>query len=102
MILNYNKLGKQNKGSKSVVCARVGGANTTSFPAAHFAEQNTKSGGSESPSSRTLRVHYGAGEGGAGILFPPNPLSFPPRPSGQISRPSGRKCPFKKGSRFVQ
>ncbi len=34
-----------NKGSKSVVCARVGGANTTSFLAAHFAKRNTKFGG---------------------------------------------------------
>ena len=39
MILNYYKLGKQNKGSKSVVCARVGGANTTSFLAAYFAKK---------------------------------------------------------------
>ena len=28
-----------------VVCARVGGANTTPFMAAHFAKQNTKFGG---------------------------------------------------------
>jgi len=32
-------------GSKSVVCARVGGANTTSFSVAHFAKRNTKFGG---------------------------------------------------------
>ncbi len=34
-------------GSKSVVCARVGGANTTSFLATHFAKRNTKNCGSE-------------------------------------------------------
>jgi hypothetical protein len=50
MILNYIKLGKQNKGSKwskSVVCARVGGANTTSSLAEHFVKQNTKNCGGE-------------------------------------------------------
>ncbi|OIO30341.1 MAG: hypothetical protein COZ31_10460 [Nitrospirae bacterium CG_4_10_14_3_um_filter_44_29] len=52
MILNYYKLGKQNKGSKSVVCARVGGANTTSFLAAHFAKQNTKNCGGEKARAR--------------------------------------------------
>jgi len=31
---------KQNQGRKIVVCARVGGANTTPFMAAHFALQN--------------------------------------------------------------
>ena len=35
----------KNKGSKSVVCARMGGANTTSFLAAHFARRNTKNCG---------------------------------------------------------
>ena len=33
------------KGRKIVVCARVGGANTTSILAAHFAKRNTKFGG---------------------------------------------------------
>ena len=43
---NRNKVSFQNKGSKSVVCAREGGANTTSFLlAAHFAKRNTKFGG---------------------------------------------------------
>ena len=32
-------------GSNIVVCARVGGANTTPLLAAHFAKQNTKFGG---------------------------------------------------------
>ena len=36
---------KQNQGRKIVVCARVGGANTTPLMAAHFAKQNTKFGG---------------------------------------------------------
>jgi len=65
---NRNKVSFQNKGSKSVVCAREGGANTTSFLlAAHFAKRNTKFGGGES-------------EGGAGIPFPPTPfLSRPVR-----------------------
>jgi hypothetical protein len=75
------------KRSKFVVCARVGGANTTPlFLAVHFAKQNTKFGGGESPSSRTLRVHYGArSEGGAGIHFPPTPFSARPAPSGLVS-----------------
>jgi len=36
---------KQNQGRKIVVCARVGGANTTPLMAAHFAKQNAKFGG---------------------------------------------------------
>jgi len=63
MILNYNKLGKQNKGSNSVMCARVGGANTTSFLAAHFAKRNTKNCGGGKRS--------GESEGGQKFL-PPN------------------------------
>jgi len=69
MILNYNKLGKQNKGSKPVVCAREGGANTTSFLVAHFARRNTKNCGGEKRS--------GESEGGQKFL-PPNPLPFCP------------------------
>jgi hypothetical protein len=54
------------KGSKNVMCARVGGANTTPFfLAAHFAKQNTKFGGGES-------------EGGVGIHFPLTPFSARP------------------------
>jgi len=53
-------------GSKFVVCAREGGANTTPlFSAAHFAKRNTKFGDGES-------------EGGAGIHFPPTPFSARP------------------------
>src|SRR3989338_1778073 len=69
MILNYNKFGKQNKGSKPVVYARVGGANKTSFLAAHFAKRNTKNCGGEKRS--------GESEGGQKFL-PPNPLPFCP------------------------
>ena len=43
----HQKLQIVNKGSKIVVCARVGGANTTSFLAAHFAMRNTKNCGGE-------------------------------------------------------
>src|SRR3989344_4713248 len=69
MILNCNKFGKQNKGIKSVVCARVGGANTTSILATHFAKRNTKNCGGEKRS--------GESEGGQKFL-PPNPPSFLP------------------------
>jgi len=58
MILNYNKLGKQNKGSKSVVCARVGGANTTSFLAAYFAKKfsdSLEATIAQNPNSEKLR-----------------------------------------------
>jgi len=64
MILNYKTFGKQNNGSKSVVCAREGGANTTSFSAAHFALRNIKNCGGEKRS--------GESEGGQKFL-PPNP-----------------------------
>ena len=56
-------------GSKSVVCAREGGANTTSFLAAHFAKRNTKNCGGGKRS--------GESEGGQKFL-PPNPLPFCP------------------------
>ena len=68
MILQYLFLVK-NKGSKSVVCAWEGGANTTSFLAAHFAKRNTKNCGGEKRS--------GESEGGQKFL-PPNPLPFCP------------------------
>src|SRR4030042_3220218 len=70
------------KGSKSVVCAREGGANTTSFLAAHFAKRNTKNCGGEKRS--------GESEGGQKFL-PPNPLPFcpPSRKSFNQSSQSG-------------
>ena len=52
-----------------VVCAREGGANTTSFLAAHFAKRRTKNCGGEKRS--------GESEGGQKFL-PPNPLPFCP------------------------
>ena len=52
-----------------VVCAREGGANTTSFLAAHFAKRRTKNCGGEKRS--------GESEGGQKFL-PPNPLPFYP------------------------
>ncbi len=88
MILNYNKLGKQNKGSKSVVCAREGGANTTPFLAAYFAKRNTKNCGGEKRS--------GESEGGQKFL-PPNPLPFCPP-----ERKSFLLCRAKRGNQNSQ
>jgi len=97
MILNYNKLGKQNKGSKFVVCAWEGGANTTSFLAAHFAKRNTKNCGGEKRS--------GESEGGQKFL-PPNPLPFcPPERSVSILPSEARQSVrilFKMSSDFFQ
>src|SRR3989344_1492672 len=97
MILNYNKLGKQNKGSKFVVCAWEGGANTTSFLAAHFAKRNTKNCGGEKRS--------GESEGGQKFL-PPTPLPFcPPERSVSILPSEARKSVrilFKMSSDFFQ
>jgi hypothetical protein len=75
-----------NLGSKNVVCAREGGANTTPlFLAAHFEKQNTKFGGGES-------------EGGAGIHFPLTPFSA--RPARAVwSLPRRRRGTFRD---FVQ
>jgi len=70
MILQYLFLVK-NLGSKSVVCARVGGANTTSLLAVHFAKRNTKNCGGEKRSGGKAR---------AGKNFPsPNPSFLPAR-----------------------
>jgi len=60
-----------------VVCARVGGVNTTSFLAAHFAKRNTKNCGGEKRS--------GKNEGGQKFL-PPQP---PARAIGFQSSQSG-------------
>ena len=51
------------------MCARVGGANTTSLLAVHFAKRNTKNCGGEKRS--------GESEGGQKFL-PPQPPSFLP------------------------
>ena len=64
----HQKLRKVNKGRKIVVCARVGGANTTPILAAHFAKQNTKFGG-------------GGKRGRAKIPSPQPPFFLPARAS---------------------
>jgi len=61
-----------NKGRKNVVCARVGGANTTSILAAHFAKRNTKNCGGE-------KARAGKNS------FPPTPFLFA-RPSVSVLR----------------
>jgi hypothetical protein len=71
-------------GSKSVVCARVGGANTTSFSVAHFVKRNTKNCGGEKRS--------GESEDGQKFL-PPNPLPFCPP-----ERKSFCSCRAKRGN----
>jgi len=75
----------QNKisGSKIVVCARAGGANTTPFLAAHFAKRNTKFGGGES-------------EGEAGIHFPPTPFSARLARAFSLAREARRQFRSKK------
>src|SRR4030042_6164601 len=80
------------KGSKSVVCAREGGANTTSFLAVHFAKRNTKNCGGEKRS--------GESEGGQ-KFFPPNPLPFCPPERKSFTEISVRIF-FEKSSDFVQ
>ena len=85
------------KGSKIVVCAREGGANTTSFLAAHFVKRNTKNCGGEKRS--------GESEGGQKFL-PPNPLPFcPPERSVSVLPREARQSVgilFKMGSDFFQ
>ena len=90
IISKFNKSVNQ-KGSKYVVCAREGGANTTSFLTAHFAKRNTKNCGGEKRS--------GESEGGQKFL-PPNPLPFCP-PERKLSKFSVRIF-VKKSSDFNQ
>src|SRR3989344_3656476 len=79
-------------GSRFVVCARKGGANTTPyFLAAHFAKRNTKFGG--------------GGKARAGKnSFPPTPFLFAP-PSVQFrfcrAKRDNGSISFRKGSREV-
>jgi len=89
MILNYYKLGKQNKGSKSVVCARESGANTTSFLAAHFAKRNTKNCGGEKARA------------GREFIFP-TPLFLLAPPERKSFLEIKVRIFVKKGSDFVQ
>ena len=70
------------------MCAREGGANTTSFLAAHFAKRNTKNCGGEKRS--------GESEGGQKFL-PPNPLPFCPP-----ERKSFCFCRAKRGNQNSQ
>jgi len=73
-------------GSKFVVCAREGGANTTPyFTAAHFAKRNTKFGG-------------GGKRGRAKIPSPQPPSFLPARASGFV--PAARSAAINQG--FVQ
>ena len=86
-----------NKGNKSIVYAREGGANTTPFIAAHFAKRNTKNCGGEKRS--------GESEGGQKFL-PPNPLPFcPPERSVSVLPSFARQSVgilFKMSSDFFQ
>jgi hypothetical protein len=81
----------------NVVCAREGGANTTSFLAAHFAKRNTKNCGGKKRS--------GESEGGQKFL-PPNPLPFcPPERSVLVQPREARQLVgilFKMSSDFFQ
>jgi hypothetical protein len=81
----------------NVVCARVGGANTTPNLAAHFAKRNTKNCGGEKRS----------GESECGQKFlPPNPLPFcPPERSVLVLPREARQSVgilFKMSSDFFQ
>jgi len=78
------------KGRKNVVCARVGGANTTPILAAHFAKRNTKNCGGEKARARRE------------FLSPQPPfLPAPPeRPASEASRSFG--ILFKMSSDFFQ
>jgi len=97
MLPNKINLSKRNKGSEPVVCARVGGANTTSFLAVHFAKRNTKNCGGEK--------RNGESEGGQKFL-PPNPLPFcPPERSVFVLPSEARQSVgilFKMSSDFFQ
>ena len=68
-----------NKGRKIVVCARAGGANTTSFLAAHFAKQDTKFGGRKR---------------GRAKIPPPNPFPFCPPERFGFAREARRHSEF--------
>jgi len=79
------------RGSKIVVCARAGGANTNSFLAAHFAKRNTKFGGGESEGGQKFLVD----------VHSPTPFLFA-RPSVQFGARSAPSVSFKKGSDLVK
>ena len=70
-----------NKGREIVVCARVGGANTTPILAAHFAKQNTKFGDEKARAGREF-------------LSPQPPFLFA-RPSGKVFCSAARSAAIK-------
>ena len=80
-----------NKGREIVVCARVGGANTTPILAAHFAKRNTKFGGG----GKRGRVKIPGGNDTQ------TPFLFA-RPSVQFGARSAPSVPFKKCSDLVK
>ena len=53
--MNYLRFSQPNYGSYPVVCAREGGANTTSFQVAHFALRNTKNNPAEKKTSNRAK-----------------------------------------------
>ena len=67
--MNYLQFSQIKSESHPVVCARVGGANTTPFQVAHFVLRNMPKNGGEKE----------AGKGGARIPFPHT--TFPSRPA---------------------
>ena len=76
IISKFNK-SVNRKGSKNVVCARAGGANTTLLLAAHFAKRNTK--------------FCGGGKRGRTKIPSPQPPSFLPARAFSLAR----TCPPK-------
>jgi len=74
------------------VCARVGGANTTLFLAAHFSKRNTKFGDGGKNWNRKARADKNS--------FPPTPFLFA-RPSDWILK-FGIRIFLKKSSNFNQ
>ncbi len=77
------------QGRRIVVCARVCGANTTPFMAAHFAKQNTK---------------FGGGKRGRAKIPSPQPPSFLPARAFRFCARSAQSfwILFKKCSNFIQ
>jgi len=78
----HQKLRKVNKGRKNVVCARVGGANTTPIMAADFAKQNMKFGG--------------GGKRGRAKIHSPQPPFFLPARAFSLAREARRQFRSKK------
>jgi hypothetical protein len=66
--MNYLRFSQPKLGSFPVVCAREGGANTTTFQAAHFALRNTKNKTGEKKASNRAKPEKQKGkkEGGLG------------------------------------